>query len=83
LDARFQMGKIAASCGASMGLMGTARGALQLRVSLASLHVNHLTKQVWVAQAQNKFDDNGNLTDDKTREALLDLGATLVNTVKT
>ncbi|UXI66862.1 NADPH-dependent FMN reductase [Tahibacter amnicola] len=55
--------------GASMGLLGTARSQYHLRQVAVFLDMHVLNKpEVFVGQAQNKFDAEGNLTDTATRE---------------
>lgn len=62
-------GKPIGLMGASAGLMGTGRAQYHLRqcfVFLDGLIMNR--PEVMIPQAQNKFDANGNLTDQATRD---------------
>lgn len=64
-------GKPAAILGASTGSLGTARAQYHLRQILVTLNMYALNRpEVMIANASNKFDDQGNLTDDKTRERI-------------
>ena len=64
-------GKPAAIMGASMGGMGTSRSQYHLRQVLVYLDVHPLNKpEVFVSAAHQKCDENGNLTDEKTREMI-------------
>ena len=64
-------GKPAAIMGASMGGMGTSRSQYHLRQVLVFLDVHPLNKpEVFVSAAHQKCDENGNLTDEKTREMI-------------
>jgi len=67
-------GKPLAIMGASMSLLGTARAQYHLRqvcVFLNTLPVNR--PEVFIAQAQNKFDAEGNLNDDISKGLIGDL----------
>jgi chromate reductase len=62
-------GKPVAIMGASGGLLGTARAQYHLRQMLVFLNAYPVNKpEVMIGQAQNKFDEAGNLTDEPTRE---------------
>lgn len=62
-------GKPAAVLGASMGLLGTARGQYDLRRILGSQDVHFVNKpEVMIAQAHERFDADGRLTHEPTRE---------------
>lgn len=64
-------GKPAAIMGASMGGMGTSRSQYHLRQVLVYLDVHPLNKpEVFVSAAHQKCDEQGNLTDEKTRELI-------------
>ncbi|MCK0154420.1 NAD(P)H-dependent oxidoreductase [Alcanivorax sp. S6407] len=64
-------GKPAAIMGAAMGGMGTSRSQYHLRQVLVYLDVHPLNKpEVFVSAAHQKCDENGNLTDEKTREMI-------------
>ena len=67
-------GKPVAMMGASMGLFGTTRAQLHLRQTCVFLNMFPLNKpEVMIAQAQNKFDAQGRLTDEPTRKFIADL----------
>jgi len=73
-------GKLAAMMGASMGMLGTGRGQYHLRQVFINLNVHTLNRpEVMIALAQNKFDPQGNLTDEPTREQIRKLLAALVD----
>jgi len=62
-------GKPVAIMGASAGAQGTSRAQYHLRQMFVFLDMHPLNKpEVMIAHAQNKFDANGNLTDDDTRK---------------
>ena len=62
-------GKAVAVMGASTGMLGTARMQYHLRQTFVFLDMRPLNKpEVMVAQAAQKFDASGKLTDEKTRE---------------
>jgi chromate reductase len=64
-------GKIAAVMGASLGMTGTARGQAQLRQALGATNTYALLQpEVLVAHAHEKFDADGRLTHQATREVL-------------
>jgi chromate reductase, NAD(P)H dehydrogenase (quinone) len=57
--------------GASPGMTGSARGQIQLRQALESINCYCMPQpELLVGQAYGKFDEQGNLTDEKTREVL-------------
>jgi chromate reductase len=57
--------------GASPGMTGSARGQGQLRQAFVFTNSYALPQpEMLVARAQEKFDEQGNLTDEKTREFL-------------
>ena len=61
--------KPAAIMGASPGLFGSARAQYHLRQMLIFLNAMPVNRpEVMIGQAQNKFDADGNLTDEPTRE---------------
>jgi chromate reductase len=54
--------------GASLGLFGTVRGQMQLRISLEHCAATVMPQpQVYVGLAREKFDAEGRLSDEKTR----------------
>ena len=62
-------GKPVAIMGASPGLFGTARAQYHLRQMLIFLNAFPVNRpEVMIGQAQTKFDADGNLTDEPTRE---------------
>ncbi|CAN5841734.1 MAG: NAD(P)H-dependent FMN reductase [Chromatiales bacterium USCg_Taylor] len=73
-------GKPAAVMGASMSLFGSARAQYHLRQSLIFLDVHFLNKpEVMIAQAQERFDAQGKLTHEPTRELIAKLLAALAD----
>lgn len=72
-------GKPVAIMGASAGMLGTARAQYHLRQSCVFLNMYPLNRpEVMVPFAQDKIDDNGRLTDQKTREKIAELLEALV-----
>jgi chromate reductase len=72
-------GKPAAIMGASIGMLGTARAKDHLRQSMVFLNMYPLNQpEVMVPFAQEKIDQNGRLTDQKTREKIKELLEVLV-----
>ena len=64
-------GKPVALMGASAGRFGTARAQYHLRQSMVFLDMRPLNRpELMIAAAQTLFDEQGALTDDKTREYL-------------
>jgi chromate reductase, NAD(P)H dehydrogenase (quinone) len=71
--------KPVAILGASVGFTGTARAQYHLRQSFVFLNMHPLNRpEVMIGNAQEKFDANGNLTDEKTRQAIKNLLESLV-----
>jgi chromate reductase len=67
-------GKPVALMGASPGMTGTARAQLQLRQAFVFTRTPALLHpELLVARAAEKFDDQGHLTDEATRERLREL----------
>jgi len=65
------IGKHVSLMGATNGQWGTVRMQLAFLPIFNTLKMQHLNKfEVFVSQAQKKFDDEGKLTDDDTREIL-------------
>ena len=61
-------GKPAAIMGASPGVLGTARAQYHLRQILVFLNMFPINKpEVMIGNCADKFDSDGNLTDEKTR----------------
>ena len=72
-------GKPAAIMGASIGMLGTARAQYHLRQSMVFLNMFPLNQpEVMVPFVQEKIDQNGRLTDQKTREKIKELLEALV-----
>lgn len=64
-------GKPVAIMGASPGMLGTVRMQMHLRQVLMSNNMFPLNKpEVYIGQAQTKFDEQGRLTDEKSRDLL-------------
>jgi len=76
--------KPVALMGASVGMLGTARAQYHLRQVFVFLNVYPLNRpEVMMANAAEKFDKDGNLTDQKTREKIKELlDALVVWTIK-
>lgn len=67
-------GKPAAIMGASPGRLGTARAQYHLRQSLVFLDVRVLNRpEVMISAAHTVFDEDGKLTDEKTKTYIGDL----------
>ncbi|MHB8404470.1 MAG: NADPH-dependent FMN reductase [Gammaproteobacteria bacterium] len=66
--------KPAAIMGASGSLLGTVRAQYDLRRSCVFLNMHLINKpEVMIAQAHNKFDASGRLTDETTRKLIAEL----------
>lgn len=66
--------KPVAIMGASGGIFGTARAQYHLRQMLIFLNAFPLNKpEVMIGQASSKFDDNGRLADEQTKEFIRSL----------
>ena len=71
-------GKPVAVMGASVGMIGTARAQYHLRQMFVFLNMHALNRpEVMIANAAEKFDAQGSLTDEKTRGKIRDLLAAL------
>jgi chromate reductase len=71
-------GKPAAIMGASTGMIGTARAQYHLRQMLVFLDMHALNRpEVMIPSAQDKFDAQGNIKDEKTRQKIRELLAAL------
>ncbi len=76
-------GKPVAIMGASSGSHGTARAQYQLRQMFVTLNMHSInTPELMVSSAKEKFDANGNLTDEKTKERVKVLLAALIEWTK-
>ena len=72
-------GKPVAMMGATIGMLGTARAQYHLRQSLVFLNMYPLNQpEVMVPFTQEKIDQNGQVTDQKTREKIKELLEALV-----
>ena len=72
-------GKPVAVMGASIGMLGTARAQYHLRQSFVFLNMIPINQpEVMVPFVDQKIDQNGRLTDDKTREKIRELLAALI-----
>jgi chromate reductase len=73
-------GKPAAIMGASLGTIGTARAQYHLRQVMVFLNMFPLNQpEVMIAKAHERFDAEGNLTDEKTKEFIHQLLQSLVD----
>ena len=73
-------GKPCAIMGASIGMIGTARAQYDLRRSCVFLDMHPLNRpEVMIGQAQNRFDADGNLTDEATKGFIRDLMTALAS----
>ncbi len=74
------IGKPAAIMGASIGLIGTARAQYHLRQVFVFLNVHAINEpEVMIGNAGAKFDGEGTLTDEATRERVRQLLQNLVD----
>ncbi len=72
-------GKPAAIMGASVGAIGTARAQYHLRQIMVFLNMFPINQpEVMIGNAATRFDKDGNLTDEATREFIRTLVANLV-----
>lgn len=72
-------GKPVAVMGASIGAMGTSRAQYHLRQSFVFLNMHPLNgPEVMIANAAQRFDEHGNLTDEKTKKFIQKLLENLV-----
>jgi chromate reductase, NAD(P)H dehydrogenase (quinone) len=73
-------GKPVAVMGASVGTLGTARAQYHLRQCFVFLDMHPVNQpEVMIANAAERFDDQGNLKDAKTRELIQKLLTELVS----
>ena len=73
-------GKPAAIMGASVGAIGTARAQYHLRQMMVFLNMFPVNQpEVMIANASKRFDAEGNLTDDATKEFIRQLLQSLVD----
>jgi chromate reductase len=72
--------KPVAIMGASTGILGTARAQYHLRHTFVFLNMHPINSpEVFVTFAAEKFDENGNLKDEKTKQLIIKLLENLVN----
>lgn len=72
-------GKSVAVMGASVGSLGTARAQYHLRQVFVYVNMHPLNRpEVMIANAAERFDQQGNLTDEKTKDHIRQLLAALV-----
>lgn len=72
-------GKPAAIMGASVGMLGTARAQYHLRQISLNLNLHVMNQpEVMITNASQKFDAEGNLTDESTRKHIAKLIVSLV-----
>jgi chromate reductase, NAD(P)H dehydrogenase (quinone) len=72
-------GKPAAIMGASIGTIGTARAQYHLRQMMVFLNMFPVNQpEVMIGNASERFDEQGNLTDDATKEFIRQLIQNLV-----
>lgn len=73
-------GKPAAIMGASIGAIGTARAQYHLRQSMVFLNMYPINQpEVMISNASKRFDEQGNLTDERTKDFIRQLIQSLVN----
>ena len=73
-------GKPAAIMGASIGTIGTARAQYHLRQMMVFLNMFPVNQpEVMIGNASNRFDAEGNLTDDTTKDLMRQLLQNLVD----
>lgn len=74
--------KSTAIMSASIGLLGGARVQYHLRQVCVSLNMKVLNKpEVFISQASKKFDENGELIDEKAKQLITDLLVSLTKEV--
>lgn len=73
-------GKPAAIMGATLGMLGTARAQYHLRQIFVTLNIYALNQpEVMIGNAAERFDAQGNLTDEKTKEVIRKMLKALVD----
>ncbi len=76
-------GKPVAVMGASVGAMGTSRAQYHLRQTFVFLNMHAVNQpEVMISQAHQKFDDQGNLTDETSKKLISKLLEELVALAK-
>jgi chromate reductase len=77
-------GKPVAIMGASVGIFGTARAQYHLRQTFINLNILPVNQpEVMIGSAHERFDEQGNLNDEKTKELIRGLLQNLVNLSRT
>jgi chromate reductase len=77
-------GKVGAVMGASPGVFGTARAQYHLRQMLVTLNMLAVNQpEVMIGRAHERFDEDGNLKDERTKEHIRELLQSLVNLSRT
>lgn len=72
-------GKPTAIMGASTGILGTARAQYHLRQVFVALNLHVLNRpEVMISKAAERFDEEGNLVDEQTKEFVKSLMTALV-----
>jgi chromate reductase len=73
-------GKPVGIMGASTGMIGSARAQYHLRQTFVFLDMYALNRpEIMIANATDKFDEDGNLTDSSTRERIKEFMEALIN----
>lgn len=76
-------GKPAAMMGASVGTLGTARAQYHLRQILVTLDMPTVNQpEVLIAQASERFDEHGELTDEGSKQRIIKLLQVLADLVR-
>ena len=73
--------KVAAIMAASPGALGGLRGLVHLRAILGNIRVLVIPNQKAMPKAHEAFDDNDQLKDEKTQQAVEAIGAKLATTI--
>jgi chromate reductase, NAD(P)H dehydrogenase (quinone) len=77
-------GKAVAVMGASPGVIGTARAQYHLRQTFVFLNMFAINQpEVMIGHAHERFDEQGNLTDETTKKLISELLQNLVNLSRT
>lgn len=77
------VGKQTAIISASLGFLGGARAQYHLRQVCVALDMNLLNNpEVFIGSAHTKFNEDGILTDDKTKQVLTKLINKLINSIQ-
>ena len=77
-------GKCVAVMGASIGVIGTARAQYHLRQTFITLNMIAVNRpEVMIGNAHERFDEHGNLKDERTKEMIRELLRNLVSLSRT